>query len=103
MLYTPGEAAQRLRVRESWLRRQAAARQVPCTFLGRHLRFSPTDLATIVAAAAQPVGGNRHRRRGIRRTGVRPAAGDLPASAGPRVHASRPDDHTSNGSSPWHG
>jgi hypothetical protein len=28
-------------VRESWLRRKAAARAIPCTFLGKHLRFSP--------------------------------------------------------------
>jgi excisionase family DNA binding protein len=103
MLYTPGEAAQRLRVRESWLRRKAAARQVPCTFLGRHLRFSPADLAAIVAAGAQPMGDSRRRRRGSRRTVPRPATGDLPRPAGPRVHASRPDDHTSNGSSTWHG
>src|SRR5213078_3926347 len=53
LLYTPAEAAQRLRVRESWLRKKAAARQVPCTFLGKHLRFSPTDLAAIIVAAAQ--------------------------------------------------
>jgi hypothetical protein len=42
LLYTPGEAAQPLKVRESWLRKKAAARLVPCTFLGKHLRFSPT-------------------------------------------------------------
>src|SRR5690348_14473764 len=44
LLYTPAEAARRLRVRESWLRKKAAARLVPCTHLGRHLRFSPADL-----------------------------------------------------------
>jgi hypothetical protein len=41
LLYTPAEAARRLRVRESWLRKKAAARLVPCTHLGRHLRFLP--------------------------------------------------------------
>lgn len=53
-LRTPPQAAQLLAVPESWLRRKAAARAIPCTFLGKHLRFSPADLATIVTAAAQP-------------------------------------------------
>jgi len=35
----------------------SAARQMPCTFLGKHLRFSPTDLAAIIAAAARPPAG----------------------------------------------
>jgi hypothetical protein len=37
VLLTPAEAAIRLRVRESWLRKKAAARAIPCTFLGKHL------------------------------------------------------------------
>ena len=63
LLYTPAEAARRLQVRESWLRKKVAARQVPCTFLGRHLRFSPADLTAIVAAAAQPAGTRRLPKR----------------------------------------
>jgi excisionase family DNA binding protein len=54
VLLTPAEAAIRLQVRESWLRNKAAARAIPCTFLGKHLRFSEADLAAIVAGAAQP-------------------------------------------------
>jgi excisionase family DNA binding protein len=53
-LYTPRVAAELLAVRESWLRRKAAARAVPCTFLGRHLRFSRADLEAIAQAAAHP-------------------------------------------------
>jgi excisionase family DNA binding protein len=52
-LYTPRAAAELLAVRESWLRRRAAARAVPCTFLGRHLRFSRADLEAIAQAAAR--------------------------------------------------
>ena len=63
LLYTPAEAAHMLKVRESWLRRKAAARLVPCTFLGKHLRFSPADLAAILVTAAQPAGIRRPRRR----------------------------------------
>lgn len=53
-LYTPAQAAKVLAVRESWLRRRAAERRVPCTFLGKHLRFSHYDVAAIAAAGARP-------------------------------------------------
>ena len=65
-LCTPAEAAQLLAVRESWLRRKAAARAIPCTFLGKHLRFSRADPAAILAAAAQPP------RTGVRAARSRP-------------------------------
>ena len=55
-LYTPAAAADLLAVRESWLRRRATARAVPCTFLGKHLRFSPADLVAIARAGATPTG-----------------------------------------------
>jgi hypothetical protein len=54
LLFTPAQAAAVLQVRESWLRRRAARRQVPCTFLGKHLRFSRPDLEQITADAARP-------------------------------------------------
>ncbi|MBF9129691.1 helix-turn-helix domain-containing protein [Plantactinospora sp. S1510] len=98
LLYTPAEAAHRLQVRESWLRKKAAARKVPCTFLGKHLRFSPADLAAIIDNAAQPATGRRPRRKPT--TTVRDR--DLPPPPQRSVHAHR-DDHTSRGSSPWHG
>ncbi|MGI8311791.1 helix-turn-helix domain-containing protein [Saccharopolyspora hattusasensis] len=46
-LYTAEEAAYLLRVRPSWLRRKASARAIPCRFLGKHLRFSRSDIAEI--------------------------------------------------------
>ena len=52
-LHTPAEAAKILKVRESWLRTKAAARAIPCTFLGKHLRFSDSDIAEIVSAGAR--------------------------------------------------
>jgi excisionase family DNA binding protein len=64
-LHTPAEAAQLLRVPESWLRKKAAARMIPCTFVGKHLRFSSADLAEIVEAGArQP---HQHRETPGRR------------------------------------
>ena len=99
VLYTPAEAAQRLRLRESWLRKKATARQVPCTFLGKHLRFSPADLATIVAASARPAVGRRPRRKST--TTVRD--GHLPPGARRSVHPPDRDDHVRDGSSPWPG
>ncbi|WP_325052948.1 helix-turn-helix domain-containing protein [Actinomadura sp. WAC 06369] len=62
-LYTPAEAAAILQVRESWLRKKASARAVPCTFIGKHLRFSEQDIEAIIAAGAkQPVVRRRGRR-----------------------------------------
>ena len=93
-LLLPVEAAGLLKVRESWLRKKAAARLIPCTFLGRHLRFSPHDIAAI---SARPATGRRPRRRSVP---ARPD--DLPAPPQRSVHAFR-DDPDSDGSSPWHG
>lgn len=63
LLYTPTQAAELLAVRESWLRRMAGRRAIPCTFLGKHLRFSERDLRGIVESSAQQV----RRIRGFRR------------------------------------
>lgn len=64
-VFTPEEAAALLKVPESWLRKRASARQVPCTFLGKHLRFSAADLEQIISAGhrAPASGGARPRRR----------------------------------------
>ncbi|GAA2685775.1 hypothetical protein GCM10010428_57080 [Actinosynnema pretiosum subsp. pretiosum] len=60
LLFTPAQAAELLSVKESWLRRKAGERLIPCTFLGKHLRFSPADLEFIALSGAQPVqGGGR--------------------------------------------
>jgi hypothetical protein len=68
-LFTPAQAAELLQVPESWLRRRAARRLVPCTFLGKHLRFSPTNLHQIIADAAHPA---RAARRSASNTGTAP-------------------------------
>lgn len=47
LLYTAEQAAALLQMRPSWLRRKAAARAVPCRFVGKHLRFSRADIETI--------------------------------------------------------
>jgi hypothetical protein len=61
-LHTEAEAAGILKVRESWLKTKAAARLIPCTFVGKHLRFSDDDIAEIMKAGArQPV--TTHERR----------------------------------------
>lgn len=48
LLHTPAQAARALSVRESWLRRMAGRHEIPCTFLGKHLRFSDADLRSII-------------------------------------------------------
>jgi hypothetical protein len=52
-LHTAAEAADILKVRESWLKTKAAARMIPCTFIGKHLRFSDDDIAEIMKAGAR--------------------------------------------------
>jgi len=99
LLYTPAEAAALLRIRDSWLRRKAAARLIPSTFLGRHLRFSPADLAAIVAHHAQPVGARRRRRHRSRAQDP-----DLIVPPGRSVNPPDRDDHDrQDGSSTWPG
>jgi excisionase family DNA binding protein len=62
-LHTPAEAAMLLTVPESWLRRQAGQRKLPCTFLGRHLRFSDADLQAIITAGTRPARTTSRRPR----------------------------------------
>ena len=47
VLLTAEQAAQRLQLRVSWLRRKAAARAIPCRYVGKHLRFTHDDLLAI--------------------------------------------------------
>lgn len=54
LLYTPAQAARLLSVPESWLRKRAGQRLIPCTLLGKHLRFSRRDLTAIADAGARP-------------------------------------------------
>ncbi|MFG2000424.1 helix-turn-helix domain-containing protein [Spirillospora sp. NPDC048911] len=63
LLFTPEQAAQLLGVKASWLRRKAAARAIPCTFLGKHLRFSRADLEAIISAGEQSPRQRPHRPR----------------------------------------
>ena len=63
-LHTVAEAAGILKVRESWLKAKASARVIPCTFVGKHLRFSDDDIADIMRAGArQPVTSRVPRSR----------------------------------------
>jgi excisionase family DNA binding protein len=47
-LYTAAEAAEILKVKQSWLERQAAARKIPFTMLGGTYRFTDSHLAAII-------------------------------------------------------
>jgi hypothetical protein len=64
-LHTAAEAAGILKVRESWLKAKASARLIPCTFVGKHLRFSDDDIANIMRAGArQPIASRLARSGG---------------------------------------
>jgi excisionase family DNA binding protein len=76
-LFTPTQAAELLQVPESWLRRRAARRLVPCTFLGKHLRFSRANLDQILADAARPATTNPRTTSG---TGAPPRRRGRPRS-----------------------
>jgi len=65
-LHTAAEAAGILKVRESWLRTKAAARLIPCTFIGKHLRFSDDDIEDIMKAGAREPVTSRDRGPGRR-------------------------------------
>ncbi len=58
-LLTIPEAARVLAVPESWLRERVRLRRVPHRRLGKHVRFSATDLEQIVERAAQQVAPRR--------------------------------------------
>ena len=82
VIYTVAEAAAILRVKESWLERQAAARKIPFTTLGGAYRFTAEHLVSIVrinekSPAAETEPSDRTRR--VPR--VRERVGDLPAVA----------------------
>jgi hypothetical protein len=49
-MYTAEQAASLLQVSPWWLRKKATAGAIPCTFIGRYLRFTAGDLAEIIAA-----------------------------------------------------
>lgn len=81
LLHTPAHAAALLAVNESWLRRRAAARAIACTFLGKHLRFSPNDLHAIIASGAQqPASPTSARRRTGHRAPAVPTADRRPGT-----------------------
>ena len=69
-LYTTEEAAEILRVKKSWLERQAAARKIPFTMLGRSYRFTSAHLSAIVRMHEQAPA-----RRGGKATAI-PVLGD---------------------------
>ena len=61
LLYTAAQSAALLQVSPSWLRKKATARAIPCTFVGKHLRFSANDLASIIAAGAYTPNHQHHQ------------------------------------------
>jgi excisionase family DNA binding protein len=90
ILYTTEEAAEILRVKKSWLKRQAAARKIPFTMLGRSYRFTSVHLAAIVRMHEEiPVPspwprdrGTRYQRRAVEPRGT--VGGSAPLRPRPR-------------------
>ncbi|WTW98181.1 hypothetical protein OG216_34745 [Streptomycetaceae bacterium NBC_01309] len=57
LLLTPDEAGARVRRSGGWMRRKAAAGEIPCTVLGRTILFSDTDLDDLVVMHHRPATG----------------------------------------------
>jgi excisionase family DNA binding protein len=87
-LYTTEEAAAILRVKKSWLERQAAGRKIPFTMLGGAYRFTGTHLAAIVQiyemtpSSSGDARDNRSRSRRARKPAA--VAGNSVAPLRPR-------------------
>ncbi len=65
---TLDEAAAILRVRKSWLERQAAARKIPFTMLGGAYRFTDAHLAEIVRMNEKVPAAGKLKAERTRRT-----------------------------------
>lgn len=92
VMHTAEEAARLLKVKRSWLERQAAARKIPFSMLGGSYRFSDRHLAEIIRLnEVVPAQGARNAPRPARPTGsMRPgpeltAAVNQPLRARPRT------------------
>jgi excisionase family DNA binding protein len=92
-LYTAAEAAEILRVKRSWLERQAGARKIPFTMLGGAYRFTDGHLATIVQMHEKmpsPSGNGRDSRsRSPRPRKPTPAVAEGVAPLRPRPSSRR--------------
>ena len=93
-VHTADEAAAILRVKPSWLERQAAARKIPFTMLGGAYRFTAEHLAEIirlneqVPSAPADVESERPRRmRGASRSELASVPALRPRTARPRHRA----------------
>lgn len=72
LLFTAEEAARLLRVKVTWLQRQAARRQIPFVKLAGTYRFTAEQLAAIVRAnEVKPTADGPSRPRAVRRTSPR--------------------------------
>jgi excisionase family DNA binding protein len=60
-LMTTEEAADILCVSYSWLKKAAQRREVPCTHIGRAVRFSRSHLEEIIAAGEKQPITTQHR------------------------------------------
>jgi len=88
-LYTAAEAAEILRVKQSWLERQAAARKIPFTMLGGAYRFTDGHLAVIVQMHEKMPSPSGSRSRSPRPRKPAPAVAEGVAPLRPRPSSRR--------------
>jgi excisionase family DNA binding protein len=90
-LYTAAEAAEILKVKRSWLERQAAARKIPFTMLAGSYRFTDGHLAAIIQMHEKMPSASGKRGRRPRSRLARLSA--PPAGNGVTVLRPRPHNH----------
>jgi excisionase family DNA binding protein len=55
VFFTFAEVAEMTALKESWLRRAAAAQAIPSHKVGRHIRFTEEDIDALIAQSARPI------------------------------------------------
>lgn len=84
VMHTAEEAARLLKVKQSWLERQAAARKIPFSMLGGSYRFSDQHLAEIVRLNEKvPLSSAPDARQSARRARKAQLSGESSATVAP--------------------
>jgi len=65
-LLTIEDAARYLNVPKNWVQDKVTERAIPHTRLGKHVRFTPDHLATIIADGQQPLETTRKQQANAR-------------------------------------
>ena len=63
LTYSVAQAAAKLNISSDMVYQRVAAREWPCTRMGRKIRFTPAQIVAILALCEQPATTRQPRRR----------------------------------------